>query len=112
MINQLTSASHNIERISSVAEKLANIQLHLRNDRAGKLDKLDTVIQSTGEKLLEFSEDSHNKFGNVREQLSKLYQQIEQQNQYFDSIYEEKMQYLKLLEEKVVERFDEESKVS
>ena len=83
----------------------------MRNERSSKLDKLDTVIQSTGEKLLEFSEDSHNKFGNVREQLSKLYQQIEQQNQYFDSIYEEKMQYLKLLEEKVVERFDEEGKV-
>lgn len=85
--------------------------MHLRNERANKLDKLDNVISTTGEKLLEFSEDSHNKFGNVREQLSKLYQQIEQQNQYFDSIYEEKMQYLKLLEEKVIERFDEESKV-
>ncbi len=61
---------------------------------------------------MEFSEDSHNKFGNIREQLSKLYQQIEQQNQYFDSVYEEKMQYLKLLEEKVVEKFEEEAKVS
>lgn len=105
------SASHNIERISSVAEKLSTIQLHLKNERVNKLDKLDTVIQSTGEKLLEFSEDSHNKFGHIREQLSKLYQQIEQQNQHFDSVYEEKMQYLKLLEEKVVEKFEEEAKV-
>ena len=86
--------------------------MHLKNDRSNKLDKLDTVIQSTGEKLLEFSEESHNKFGNIREQLSKLYQQIEQQNQYFDSVYEEKMQYLKLLEEKVVEKFEEEAKVT
>lgn len=112
MIINLILASHNIERISSVAEKLSTIQLHLKNERVNKLDKLDTVIQSTGEKLLEFSEDSHNKFGNIREQLSKLYQQIEQQNQYFDSVYEEKMQYLKLLEEKVVEKFEEEAKVS
>lgn len=95
-----------------MAEKLSTIQLHLRNERANKLDKLDNFIQSTGERLLDFSEDSHNKFGNVREQLSKLYQQIEQQNQYFESIYEDRMQYLKQLEEKVVERFDEESKVS
>lgn len=105
-------ASHNIERISSVAEKLSTIQLHLKNERSNKLDKLDNVIQSTGEKLLEFSEDSHTKFGNVREQLSKLHQQIEEQNQYFDSVYEEKMQYLKLLEEKVVDKFEEEAKVS
>lgn len=107
----LKLASHNIERISSVAEKLGTIQIHLKNERSGKLEKLDTVIQSSGERLLEFSEDSHNKFGNIREQLSKLFQQIEQQNQYFDSVYEEKMQYLKLLEEKVVEKFEEESKV-
>jgi len=63
-------ASHNIERIASVAEKLNNIQLHLRNERTNKLDKLDNVLGQTGDKLLEFSEDSHNKFGNIREQVS------------------------------------------
>lgn len=103
-------ASHNIERISSVAEKLSTLQLHLKNERCSKLDKLDNVIATTGDKLLEYSEECHNRFGNIREQLSKLYQQIEQQNQYFDSVYEEKMQYLKLLEEKVVEKFNEEAK--
>lgn len=108
----LTLVSHNVERLSSVSDKLIGIQNFLRTERSNRLDKLEGNIQSTGQKLLEFSEESHSKFVNVREQLSRLYQQIEQQNQNFDSVYDEKMQYLNLLEEKVLERFDEEAKVN
>ena len=76
-----------------------------------KFDKLDGTLANVGEKLIEFTEDSHNKFGNVREQLSKLYQQIEQDNSNFENVYDQKMQYLKALEEKVVDRFEEEAKL-
>lgn len=70
--------------------KIINSSTSFKNERCSKLDKLDNVIATTGDKLLEYSEECHNRFGNIREQLSKLYQQIEQQNQYFDSVYEEK----------------------
>ena len=54
--------------------------------------------------------DSHAKFSRIRDELNKLYQQLDQQNQYTDSVYNEKIEYLRLLEQKVIDRFDEESK--
>jgi hypothetical protein len=43
--------------------------------------------------------------------LNKLFNQIDQQNNNIDSSYDQKMQYLRNLEEKVVERFEQESKL-
>jgi len=43
--------------------------------------------------------------------LNKLFNQIDQQNNSIDSSYDQKMQYLRNLEEKVVERFEQESKL-
>ena len=47
----------------------------------------------------------------MKEQLSKLFNQIEQQNNSIDASYDEKMQYLHMLEEKVVDRFEQETKL-
>lgn len=43
--------------------------------------------------------------------MNKLFNQIDQQNNSIDSSYDQKMQYLRNLEEKVVERFEQESKL-
>ncbi len=43
--------------------------------------------------------------------MNKLFNQIDQQNNNIDSSYDQKMQYLRNLEEKVVERFEQESKL-
>jgi hypothetical protein len=43
--------------------------------------------------------------------LSKVFSQIEQQNNNIDAIYEQKMSYLHTLEEKVIEKFEQEAKV-
>ena len=43
--------------------------------------------------------------------MNKLFDQIEQQNNYIDSTYDQKMHYLRSLEEKVVERFEQDIKL-
>jgi hypothetical protein len=43
--------------------------------------------------------------------LSKVFSQIEQQNNNIDATYEQKMNYLHSLEEKVIEKFEQEAKV-
>jgi CRISPR/Cas system CSM-associated protein Csm2 small subunit len=75
------------------------------------LVKLDENLRNSGERLIEYSEESHGKFQAIREHLSKLFSQIDQQNNSIDSVYDQKMQYLHSLEEKVVERFENEAKV-
>jgi hypothetical protein len=44
--------------------------------------------------------------------LSKVFSNIDQQNSNIDATYEQKMNYLRSLEEKVIEKFEQEAKVS
>lgn len=76
-----------------------------------KLERLDETLKNSGERLIEFSDDCHTRFQALREQISKLFSQIDSQNNTIDASYDQKMQYLHTLEEKVVERFEQEAKL-
>ena len=104
----MANISHNAERITALGDKLSQIQLGIQNDKYSKLEKIDEALKSTGDKLIDFNEDCTNKFQAIKEQLSKLFNQIEDQNNMVDQSYDEKMQYLHALEEKVVARFENE----
>jgi uncharacterized coiled-coil DUF342 family protein len=106
-----TSASHNLERITTLAEKLNNIQYNLKSEKVQKFTKLDENLRNNGEKLIEFCEENQQKFQGLKEEITKIYQRIDTENTRIDNIYEEKMQYLNTLEEKIVEKFEEESRV-
>ena len=83
----------------------------LQNEKLSRLEKIDESLKDTGDRLIDFTEDSTSKFQAVKEQLNKLVNQIEQQNNTIDASYDEKMQYLHMLEEKVVEKFEQEAKM-
>ena len=83
----------------------------LQNDKLSKLEKIDESLKDTGDKLIDFTEDSNSKFQAVKDQLNKLFNQMEVQNSTIDASYDEKMQYLHMLEEKVVDRFEQEAKL-
>lgn len=48
-------------------------------------------------------------FSQTKEQIAKLIQSIEEDKQYYESMYENKTQYITMLEFKLMERFDNES---
>lgn len=83
----------------------------MRSEKQSKMEKLDEKLVNIGERLVEFSDDSHSKFQGLKEQLTKFFSLIDGQNSSIESSYEQKMQYLNNLEEKVVERFEQESKL-
>ena len=83
----------------------------LQNDKLSKLEKIDESLKDTEDKLIDFTEDSNSKFQAVKDQLNKLFNQMEVQNSTIDASYDEKMQYLHMLEEKVVDRFEQEAKL-
>ena len=85
--------------------------MNLQNDKLSKLEKIDESLKDTGDKLIDFTEDSNSKFQAVKDQLNKLFNQMEVQNSTIDASYDEKMQYLHMLEEKVVDRFEQEAKL-
>ena len=102
----LAYISHNAEKITALGDKLSQIQLGIQNDKYSKLEKIDEALKSTWDKLINFNEDCTNKFQAIKEQLSKLFNQVEDQNNIDDQSYDEKMQYLHALEEKVVAIFE------
>ena len=69
----------------------------LQNDKLSKLEKIDESLKDTGDKLIDFTEDSNSKFQAVKDQLNKLFNQMEVQNSTIDASYDEKMQYLHML---------------
>ena len=76
----------------------------LQVDKQSRLEKVDEALKDTGDKLIDFTEETSLKFQGVKEQLNKLLNQMEEQNNTIDASYDEKMQYLHLLEEKVMIR--------
>ena len=47
----------------------------LQNDKLSKLEKIDESLKDTGDKLIDFTEDSNSKFQAVKDQLNKLFNQ-------------------------------------
>ncbi len=41
----------------------------MRNDKLGKLERLDETLRNSGERLIDFSEECNNKFQSIREQV-------------------------------------------
>ena len=68
----MNSTSHNAERISALAEKLNQIQINLQNEKLAKLEKIDEALKDTGDKLIDFNEDTTSKFQAVKDQLTKI----------------------------------------
>ena len=95
----MSNASHNAERITALGDKLSKIPLGIQNEKYSKLEKMYEALKTTGNKLLDFNEDCINKFQAIKEQLSKLFNQIEDKNNMVDQSYDEKTQYLHSLEE-------------
>ena len=52
----------------------------LQNDKLSKLEKIDESLKDTGDTLIDFTEDSNSKFQAVKDQLNKLFNQMEVQN--------------------------------
>lgn len=67
--SQLSSASHNLERINSLAEKLNSIQVNISNEKYAKLEKLDGDLKSNGERLVDFAEESQSRFISLRDNV-------------------------------------------
>ena len=75
-------------------------------------------FKQCGDKLLNFINDNVTKFVSLKDQvgihviqLMKIFNQIDYENQIFEKSYDEKINQLKLFEDKLLVKFEDESKV-
>lgn len=60
---------------------------------------------------MEYNETTFKTFNVVKDQISKIIKSIEEDKQKYESSYENRTQYLRMLEFKILERFDAELQV-
>ena len=78
-------------------------------EKATSLEALHEKITGTEERLNDINEQTQKKFQIVKDNLIKIQKQIEDERNKFDSYTEQKNNYIKVLENKINERFNQES---
>ena len=77
-----------------------------------KFEEIEVRINNTDERALDYNESTFKSFNVIKEQISKIIKNIEEDKQKYESTYENKTQYLRMLEFKIMERFESETQVS
>lgn len=101
--------NQNLERLSKISERLTNIHLNIENDKYSKYEEVEVRIANLDEKVIETNEINFKSFNQVKDQISKIIQSIEEDRQKFDAVYESRTQYISQLEFKLMQRFEAES---
>ena len=78
-------------------------------ERATNFEALHEKITGTEERLNDINEQTQKKFQIVKDNINKIQKQIEDERAKFDSYTEAKNNYVKVLENKINERMNQES---
>ena len=78
-------------------------------ERATNFEALHEKITGTEERLNDINEQTQKKFQIVKDNINKIQKQIEDERAKFDSYNEAKNNYVKVLENKINERVNQES---
>ena len=85
------------------------LQNTLDGDKSANFEALHEKITGTEERLNDINEQTQKKFQIVKDNINKIKKQIEEERVKFDSYTEAKNNYVKILENKINERFNQES---
>ena len=101
--------NQNLDRLSKISERLANIHLNIENDKYSKYEEVEVRIANLDEKNIETNELTFKTFNQIKEQITSIIQNIEEDRQKFEATYESRTQYISALEFKLMKRFEGES---
>lgn len=82
-----------------------------QEENSTKIEFLHQRVNDVQERLSEVSDQTIKKFGVVKENIAKIQKQIEEEKLKTESLLESKNLYIKVLENKIFERFDQESQI-
>jgi hypothetical protein len=80
-------------------------------EKMSKFDFLNHKVNEVDDKLNEVQGQSLEKINVLREQVGLIQKKMEDGKQKSDSLLDNKNHYIKILEQKIFERFDQESQV-
>ena len=101
--------NQNLDRLSKISEKLNKIHFNIENDKNAKYEEIESRLAGIDEKNIESNEINFKTFNQIKDQISKIIQSIEEDRQKFEASYEARTQYVSSLEFKLMQKFDNES---
>ncbi len=87
------------------------INYSVDQEKHSKFEYLNQRIADVDDRLAEVQDQSSKKFNVIREQINKIQKQLDEEKQKSETLLEGKNYYIKMLEQKVTERFEQESQV-
>ena len=102
--------NQNLERLEKISQKLNNIHFNIENDKNAKYEEVESRLASLDEKSMESNEMTFKTFNQIKEQISNIIQNIEEDRQRFEQSYEERTQYISNLETKLRQKLNNEAK--
>jgi hypothetical protein len=81
------------------------------NIKQSKFEFLNQKVYDVEDNMKEIHDQSNKKVNIIKEQISKIQKQMEDEKEKSDTLLENKSHYIKILEQKIFERFDQESQV-
>ena len=82
-----------------------------QEQNATKIEFLHQRVNDVQERLSEVSDQTNKKFSVVKENIAKIQKQIEEEKTKTESLLESKNHMIKVLENKIFERFDQETQI-
>jgi len=82
------------ERIQKLSEKLSSIHIRSNLDRSGKSESIENKLLALEDQMREIHATSSRKLGQLRDQLTRLTQELEEERQHREEIFEMKTKEL------------------
>ena len=83
--------------------------MNIESDKYNKFEDIEVRINKLDEKNSETNEMTFKTFSQIKEQMMKIIQSIEEDKQNYESSFESRTQAISMLEFKLLEKFDQES---
>ncbi len=83
--------------------------MNIESEKYNKFEDIEVRINKLDEKNSETNEMTFKTFSQIKDQMMKIIQSIEEDKQNYESTFESRTQVISMLEFKLLERFDQES---
>ena len=105
-----------MERLNKLSEKLNNIhvsyhplkQTNIESEKYNKYEDIESHINRLDEKNNDYNVNVFKNLSLLKEQISKIIKELEEDKQNFETKFENQTQFIRMLELKIMERFDDE----
>ena len=103
------SASQNLDRLAKLNEKLNSIHINIESEKYSKYEEIEVKLNNLSNTHNDANEKNLKSFSIVKEQLAQLIKQLEDDKQEYEHNHENRTNYVRMLEFKIMERFESET---